>query len=57
VKDDPNVDIGVDVAPNGSCKKKKSVVMIRDVVDDPFLVGELWTIAFHNVMGRGQLPA
>ena len=57
VKDDPNVDIVVDVAPIGSCKKKKSVVMIRNVADDPSLVGELRTIVLHNMMVRGQLPA
>ena len=57
VMDDPDVDIVVDVAPIGSCKSKKSIVMIRNVADDPSLVRELRAIVLHNMMVRGQLPA
>ena len=44
------VDIVVDVAPIGSCKNKKSIVMIRNVADDPSLVRELRAIVLHNMM-------
>jgi hypothetical protein len=36
--DNPNVNIVVDVAPIGSCKNKKSIVMMRNIADDPSLV-------------------
>jgi hypothetical protein len=55
--DDPNVEIVVDVAPIGSRKSKKSIVMIRNVADDPSLVRELRAIVLHNMMVWGQLPA
>jgi hypothetical protein len=48
--DDPNVDIVVDAAPIGSCKSKKSIVMICNVADDPSLVRELRAIVLHNMM-------
>ena len=32
------MNIVVDVAPIGSCKNKKSIVMMRNIADDPSLV-------------------
>ena len=52
----PHVDIIVDVAPIGSCTAKKSVVMVRNLGDEPTLAHDLRMITLHNSLIRRAAP-
>jgi hypothetical protein len=52
----PHVDIIVNVAPIGSCTARKSVVMVRNLGDEPTLAHDLRTITMHNSLVRRAAP-